>query len=603
MNGDAVPEDVHVPPAFGEIRRRRVAPKEVVDQGGRNRGTWTPGALEQEPPRSDMAHRQVCSKQRERLRMQSVGTRDALLHAADPDRTISQRDVLDADKRHFPAPKPMAVDEIEQQPISNTLLRDRGEKPLHLFLRYVPDAGGARRGDASFFRHEAEEFRAFQHFGESGRGTRAVWRTIGRCARLLAFGAIGLFPELVRADDARLVEQDTPRTIERTKQPGIAAADPTAACYPLTRPKPRRRAVGKGGPPCTSNPTVQLTVQRTACAGDLVRVAWKASEDRARVAIKGVACDLPSSGAVTVRVEEAFTLRAVATTCGIGPEASANVEIEPAPEITSFAADHAALVPGAMTTLHFTYEHADAWTIAHASPVSDPLTGGGPFGGSVRVFFQAIPAEPVLTVSGPCGAAARALAIPACPGAGPEVDLGQNDGRVAVGQNQRWLFSLSPETDRWSIETENGSFTPSSGTRSPSGEIEPVYTPARAGEASFTFFGENGCGIRGIGLTQTVWNCARPIIESFTAGATTLSVGQSTYVSYITQSRHGETGTVSSSLGNALGGVVHSPNPENRHTYTATHAGTDTVTLTVSTPCGPATASLQIVVHWRVVRG
>lgn len=335
-------------------------------------------------------------------------------------------------------------------------------------------------------------------------------------------------------------------------------------------------------------------MEPSACEGDAVRVSWQASEPNARVHIQGVACDLLASGSTTVIVRPNMTLRGVATTCGIGPEVSAAVEIEPAPEITSFSAEHATLAPGAITTLHFTYEHANAWTIADAFPVSDPLTGGDPSGGSVRAFFPSVPAEPVLTVSGPCGAAVQALTIPACPGAGPEVDIGQSSGRVAVGQTQHWLFLLGLETDRWSIETDNGFFTPSAGARPASGEIETAYTPARAGEASLTFFGENGCGIRGIGGTQTVWNCAQPIIQSFKAGATTLAVGQSTYVSYVTQERHGEVGNVASSLGNALGGAVHSPHPETRHTYTATHAGTDTVSLSVQTPCGQATASLEI---------
>jgi hypothetical protein len=146
------------------------------------------------------------------------------------------------------------------------------------------------------------------------------------------------------------------------------------------------------------------------------------------------------------------------------------------------------------------------------------------------------------------------------------------------------------------METDNGSVTPSSGSQPPSDEFEITYTPAAAGEATFGIFGENACGIRGFGFMQTVWNCAQPIIQSFTAGATTLNRGESTYVSYVTQERHGEVGSVTSSLGNALDGPVHYPPPENRHTYTATKAGTDTVTLTVQTPCGPASASLQITV-------
>ncbi|MEO8381138.1 MAG: hypothetical protein ABI779_15875 [Acidobacteriota bacterium] len=90
-------------------------------------------------------------------------------------------------------------------------------------------------------------------------------------------------------------------------------------------------------------------------------------------------------------------------------------------------------------------------------------------------------------------------------------------------------------------------------------------------------YGDSACGIDGIGGTQTVWNCAQPLIQSFTAGQTALAVGQSTYVSYITQERHSEVGSVASSLGNALGGPVHSPFPETRHTYTATQAGVDAV--------------------------
>jgi hypothetical protein len=329
-----------------------------------------------------------------------------------------------------------------------------------------------------------------------------------------------------------------------------------------------------------------------------MHVSWQASESNARVHIQGVACNLPASGSTTVTARPNMTLRAIATTCGIGPEAAATVAIEPAPEITSFGAEHAMLVPFGITTLQFTYEHATSWSIDGAAAFQDdPLSGASPFGGSARVYFAAVPAEPVLTVFGRCGAAVVPLQIPRCTGEPPEVDLGQSYSRAALGQQQRWSFLASPAVTRWWLETDNGRFMPSSGVRSGNGEIEVVYEPARAGEAPFTLYGDSACGIDGIGTTQTVWNCAQPIIQAFTAGATTLAVGQSTYVSYVTQERHSEVGSVSSALGNALGGPVHSPHPETRHTYTATHAGTDTVTLTVQTPCGPASATLGITVQ------
>lgn len=374
-------------------------------------------------------------------------------------------------------------------------------------------------------------------------------------------------------------------------------ADPTASCYPLTRPKTRRRAAGKGGPPCTSNPTVRLAAEPSACEGDRVRVSWQASEPDARVHLQGVACDLPASGSTMVTIREQTTLRAIATTCGIGPEATATVAIEPAPEITSFSAEHAMLVPFSITTLQFTYEHAISWSIEGAAAFQgDSLSGVSPFGGSARVYFPSVPAEPVLTVLGRCGAAVVPLSIPRCTGESPELDIAQAYSRAALGQQQRWTFLASPSITRWWLETDNGRFTPSSGMRSGNGEIEVVYEPARAGEASLMLYGDSACGIDRIGGTQTVWNCAHPLIQSFTAGATSLTVGQSTHVFYVTQERHSEVGSVSSSLGNALGGAVHSP-PETRHAYTATRAGTDTVTLTVETPCGAATASLQITVR------
>ncbi|MEO8380828.1 MAG: hypothetical protein ABI779_14280 [Acidobacteriota bacterium] len=289
-----------------------------------------------------------------------------------------------------------------------------------------------------------------------------------------------------------------------------------------------------------------------------------------------------------------MTLRAIATTCGIGPEASATVAIEAAPEITSFSAEHAMLAPFAITSLQFTYEHATSWSIDGAEALWDPLSGVSPFGGSARVYFASVPAEPVLTVLGRCGAATVPLSIPRCTGEPPDVDVAQAYSRAAVGQQQRWTFLASPSVTRWWLETDNGRFTPSSGARSGNGEIEVVYEPARAGEASIALYGDSECGIDSIGGSQTVWNCAEPLIQSFTAGSATLAVGQSTYVSYVTQERHGEVGSVVSSLGNALGGPVHSPYPETRHTYTATQAGADTVTLTVQTPCGSGTASVQI---------
>lgn len=540
--------------------------------------------------------------------MQLVRARDALLHATDPDRAISKGDVVDADERDLATAQAVTVDEVEQQPISKILSRDRGEEPFDLLFRYVAYAGRARRGDVTLFRHEAGEFDSFQHFRESGRrgwGASAVWRTAVRCARACAAIVVFMVPVTTQAasalpadsDDRQGAQQWLDDGMQAQQLPIATATDPTASCYPLTRPKTRRRAVGKGGPPCASNPTVRLTVEPMVCEGDRVRVAWQASDSTARVHLQGVACDLPASGSTMVTVREATTFHAIATTCGIGPEASATVAIEPRPEITSFTGKHAMLVPNGITSLQFTYEHGTSWSIEGAESFqNDPLGGASPFGGAARVYFASVPAEPVLTVVGRCGAAVMPLSIPRCTGERPEVDIGQAYSRAALGQQQRWTFLAGPTITRWWLETENGRFIPSSGVRPANGEIETVYEPARGGEATFTLYGDSACGIVGIATTQTVWNCAQPLIQSFTAGQTTLAVGQSTYVSYVTQDQHSEVGSVASSIGNAVGGPVHSP-PETQHTYTATHAGTDTVTLTVQTPCGAATASLQISIH------
>jgi len=386
--------------------------------------------------------------------------------------------------------------------------------------------------------------------------------------------------------------EDAP-TLEATT---ITAAD-TAACYPLTRPPVKRRAVSKGGAPCTSSPTVKLTVEGSACDGAPVRVSWQASDPAARVFLRDLACDLPASGATVLTARANMTLRAVATTCAIGPETAVAVPIEPAPVITNFSAEHAALAPFAFTTLSFSFEHGSFWSIEGAQPFRDPLAGPSPFGGSARVTFPALPAEPVLTVTGTCGAATMALPIARCTGEAPAVDIGEASGRVAVGQQQHWLFLAGTSITRWWIETENGTVTPSSGVRPSSGEIEVVYTPAQAGEATLTLYGDSPCGTKAASGPQTVWNCARPLIESFTAGKTSLATGESTTLSYLTQERHGEVGSLTSSLGNAIGGPSYPDFPRTQHPYTATHPGTDTVTLLVNTPCGPATATLQITIQ------
>ena len=77
----------------------------------------------------------------------------------------------------------------------------------------------------------------------------------GLQALVLAFA---LFPTTARAQERVDSELLTPAGAAPRER--VTAADLTASCYPLTRPKTRRRAVGKGGPPCTSNPTVRLTV-------------------------------------------------------------------------------------------------------------------------------------------------------------------------------------------------------------------------------------------------------------------------------------------------------------------------------------------------------
>lgn len=421
---------------------------------------------------------------------------------------------------------------------------------------------------------------------------RVLFPVVAACAAVLAISSFasaqpGVTDPLQVAEEASLRERgDT--------------TDPTAACYPLTRPKPRRRAVGKGGPPCTSNPTLRLTVQPTACAGEAVRVAWQASEPNARVFIHGVACDLPSAGSVLVTARESMTLRAMATTCAAGPETTVRIDVEPAPEITSFAADHAHLAPFAGTTFHFTYEHGTQWMLDEPTLADGPVGGAGPFGGSTSAFFSfnAAGVAPVLTVTGPCSADVRTLAIPGCPAGTPETqfELTGGSGRLVIGESVTWEF-LASNASRWWVETDNGAFSPSSGGGS-GGVQQTRYTPARAGLAGLRFFADGACGIIRSGFDITIWDCVRPLIQSFTAGKTNLAVGQETYVAYVTQSRDGQlaVGTLTSSLGNAIGGASHFAHPETRHSYTGTRAGTDTVSVTVDTPCGTATASLQITV-------
>lgn len=425
-------------------------------------------------------------------------------------------------------------------------------------------------------------------FRVKGCGWRAAWAVL---IALLAMPRVGVSQEL--AIDASPVVMGGGEI--------VGVSDPTANCYPLTRPKTRRRAVGKGGPPCTSNPTLRLTMQPTACAGDAVRVSWQASEPNARVFIQGVACNLPASGSMTVTAQASMTLRAIATTCAVGPETAARIEVEPAPEITSFAAEHAYLAPFAGTTFNFSYAHGEHWTIDEPMLADGALGGAGSFGGSATAFFSfnVGTVTPTLTVMGPCGADVRTLAIPGCPAGTPEtqVELTGGSGRWVIGESVTLEF-LASNANRWWMETDNGAFTPASGGGS--GAVQQTrYTAARAGLAGLRFYADGACGMVRSGFDITIWDCTRPLIQSFTAGKTTLAVGQETYVAYVTQSRDGQlpVGTLTSSLGNAIGGGSHFGHPETRHTYTATRAGTDTVTVTIDTPCGPATAQLQITVQ------
>jgi hypothetical protein len=121
---------------------------------------------------------------------------------------------------------------------------------------------------------------------------------------------------------------------------------------------------------------VTVAVQRSACENEQVRIAWQASDARARVAIKGIACDLPATGSMDVQITKETTFRVVASTCRIGPEVTAKVTVTPAPVITSFTADHQMLAAGSVTTVHFAYEHGSDWSIGGALPVDgDPLAG------------------------------------------------------------------------------------------------------------------------------------------------------------------------------------------------------------------------------------
>lgn len=59
MHRDAVPEHVHVASPLGEVRRRRVPPKQVVDEGWRDRGARASRALKEETCGTGVAGRQV----------------------------------------------------------------------------------------------------------------------------------------------------------------------------------------------------------------------------------------------------------------------------------------------------------------------------------------------------------------------------------------------------------------------------------------------------------------------------------------------------------------------------------------------------------------
>lgn len=210
----------------------------------------------------------------------------------------------------------------------------------------------------------------------------------------------------------------------------VTAIDFTPSFQPKTPPPAgRRRAAGSGGARTCPRPSLTLTASRgNACAGELVTIAWQASNAAAIVSIDGIGVALPSSGSRTVpATANALYSGRASTSCGSSDEALAIVKLTPA--ATASLSGPSSVTSGNSTTLAIAVSGVTSWTLTSSlgNPIS-PSSGTSSRTATYSGLRTGTDTVTLTTAGGACGNITRTLMISVKDAISPNLGLLCCDG-------------------------------------------------------------------------------------------------------------------------------------------------------------------------------
>lgn len=161
--------------------------------------------------------------------MDRVLARDASLDPRDPD---ALADMLSPDERHFLPAEPVAVRDVEKQPIPSVHMRNGCEKPFDFHLREVGKLVRPLAPDDVHFvslSYVGRDLDAFTHFDElnSGHRTRLRGRAEVLMKRLALFAVVALLPASAWASDLPRLFTRLPEAPSRFARPSTADENPS----------------------------------------------------------------------------------------------------------------------------------------------------------------------------------------------------------------------------------------------------------------------------------------------------------------------------------------------------------------------------------------
>lgn len=133
VDADRVPEDVRMPEIARETRDRGIAAEEIIDRAAGERDARFSPAAEKEPATVVRPDREVAPQENTCPREEVVPLRLPFLKPGDVDAAIAKP--IEGEDRRLATPEAVEIHEVEEEPVTNVLSRDRAEERPELFLR------------------------------------------------------------------------------------------------------------------------------------------------------------------------------------------------------------------------------------------------------------------------------------------------------------------------------------------------------------------------------------------------------------------------------------------------------------------------------------